>query len=108
MPVFGDVVLAAGGAYSAKPRPVLIFQSQDFNTGESVLVIPFTTTHNPNIITRLKIEPSKNNGLNKPCFLEIGKLSAISIACVGKRIGALNTAELEKAKGLAAKLLTLE
>jgi len=108
MPAFGEIVLAAGGTYSSKPRPVLVFQNQSFYTGESILVIPFTTLNNPNIKTRLSIVPTEQNGLNKLCYLEIDKLSAVNSACISSSLGRLEEVDLVKAKTIISKLLMIK
>ena len=43
---YGQIVLVAYGAYSSKPRPALIMQNPTYRTGNSVLVIPFTSQKN--------------------------------------------------------------
>jgi mRNA-degrading endonuclease toxin of MazEF toxin-antitoxin module len=102
---FGEVVLASGGTYSSKPRPVLVFQDPDIYTGESVIVIPFTTSSNPDIITRVSVKPTEKNGLDRNCFLEVDKLSAVNVACIGGHIGILERAALDEAASIARKLL---
>ena len=57
MPSYGDVALAAGGIYSSKPRPVLIVQNDQCFTGDSTMVIPFTSVHNPATGVRTAIRP---------------------------------------------------
>ena len=42
----GDILIVAKGLYTSKPRPVLVLQDPAFNTGESVIVVPFTSTRN--------------------------------------------------------------
>ena len=104
---FGDVAVAAGGAYSSKPRPVLVFQDTTIFTGESVVVIPFTSFKNPAIKTRLSITPTQDNGLDRACYLEVDKISAIDRSCIAGRIGRLTEKELEWARLCATKLLRL-
>jgi mRNA interferase MazF len=102
----GDIVLVAGGAYSSKPRPVLVIQNQKFKTGESVLVIPFTSVLNTEIDTRIAVPPSAHNGLDRNCFLEVDKMSAINISYVGSRIGKLESSLLHAAYLMAVKLIS--
>ena len=53
---FGAIVTAAGGAYSGKPRPVLITQNPSRRTGDSVIVMPFTSLPNPSVDTRVEVQ----------------------------------------------------
>jgi mRNA interferase MazF len=104
---FGAIVIVSGGAYTSKPRPVLVFQNEEFYTGESLIVIPFTTTSNEEIKTRIAISQTEQNGLDRDCFLEVDKLSAINTAHIGETVGMLETDLLDKAKSFARKLLML-
>ncbi|MDR2896665.1 MAG: type II toxin-antitoxin system PemK/MazF family toxin [Propionibacteriaceae bacterium] len=105
---FGSVVLAAGRPYSAKPRPVLIFQNDRFSTGESVVVIPFTNVLDPEAHYRVAVQPDGANGLTKPCWLEVDKISAIRRSAIGPTIGHLGDAQLERALTLAGQLMSAE
>ncbi|MBZ4508476.1 UNVERIFIED_CONTAM: type II toxin-antitoxin system PemK/MazF family toxin [Mycobacterium avium subsp. hominissuis] len=41
----GDIYIAAArGAYSSKPRPVVVVQDDRFDATASVTVVPFTTS----------------------------------------------------------------
>ncbi|MDR2163305.1 MAG: type II toxin-antitoxin system PemK/MazF family toxin [Clostridiales Family XIII bacterium] len=101
----GDIALVAGGAYSSKPRPVLIIQNPKYMTGESVIVIPFTSVGNDEIDTRIPVSPSAENGLDRDCFLEVDKISAIYASYINKRIGRLDESSLQDVFSLAAKLI---
>ncbi|MCL2464258.1 MAG: type II toxin-antitoxin system PemK/MazF family toxin [Micrococcales bacterium] len=103
---FGDVVLAAGGTYTSKPRPVLIFQNDTFSTGQSTVVIPFTSHDDPAAYYRLAIGPTPANGLDRPCWLEVDKVSAIRSTWLDKRIGRLENKALQAAMGLTRRLMS--
>jgi mRNA interferase MazF len=93
-PAFGAIVTAASGPYSSKPRPVLVVQNPLLTTGDSVVVIPFTSAPNDSITLRLAVEPTVANGLDRPCFLEIDKVSAIRADTLGAPVGHLDPAAL--------------
>ena len=103
----GDILIVAKGLYTSKPRPVLVLQDPAFNTGESVIVVPFTSTKNDAIDARIKVSPSKMNGLDRCCFLEVDKLSAINVAALGQRVGKLEEASLSALKRKAIELMGL-
>ena len=107
-PVFGEIVLAAGGIYSSKPRPVLVFQNQEVFTGESILVIPLTSVNNPEIQVRVAVKPSGQNGLDRDCYLEVDKLSAIKRVCISESIGVLEAEALLKVQEMLSVLLKQE
>ncbi|MDR1775607.1 MAG: type II toxin-antitoxin system PemK/MazF family toxin [Actinomycetes bacterium] len=107
MPVFGEIHTVSGGPYTSKPRPVLIFQDTSIYTGKSIIAIPFTSQKNPDITTRIAVKPSKENGLDRPCFLEVDKLSALNTKYLGEQIGALESSHLDATKQAVRKLLKL-
>jgi len=105
---YGDVVLAAGGVYTGKPRPVLVFQNGLAVTGESVIVIPFTTVDSALSEYRVPCQATECNGLRKNCYLEIDKLGAIRASWLGERVGTLELELLEQARYLACRLMSPE
>jgi mRNA-degrading endonuclease toxin of MazEF toxin-antitoxin module len=107
MPSYGDIVMVAGGSYTSKPRPVLVFQDMGINTGDSLLVIPFTSEENKDIETRVSVMPTDDNGLDRFCYLEVEKLSAIKKLYVSHSIGRLEPSTLEAVKHVASSLLML-
>jgi len=104
--VFGDIVLAAGGIYSSKPRPVLVFQNTLFPTGDSTVVVPFTSQENPDAHYRVAVSQTTTNGLDRECWLEVDKVSAIRTAWLGKTIGHLGNVELALVIELARQLMS--
>jgi mRNA interferase MazF len=104
----GAIVLVSAGQYVAKPRPALIIQDMDNPTGESVVVIHFTTTENPEIHLRVQVNPTKENGLDRPCFLEVDKISAIRRSTLSKTVGRLEKRHVQKVEEHLRALLSLQ
>ncbi|MDR0945686.1 MAG: type II toxin-antitoxin system PemK/MazF family toxin [Bifidobacteriaceae bacterium] len=94
-PSRGDIVTAAAGPYSSKPRPVLVIQDTGVHTGSSVVIIPFTSTANSSIAERVAVKQSSLNGLDRPCWLETDKISAIRSSAVGQTVGRLEPGLME-------------
>jgi len=103
---YGDIVLAAGGTYSSKPRPVLIFQNDAWPTGESTIVIPFTSQEDGSAHYRVVVAPDGTNGLDRRCWLEIDKLGAIRTAWLGKYVGRLDDEKLSVCATLVRELMS--
>jgi mRNA interferase MazF len=86
----GDIWTASGGKdYAGKPRPVVIVQSDKFDSLESVTVCPFTTDATNAPLIRLLVSPSKSNGLMTVSRVMVDKVTTMSKAKLGKRIGRL-------------------
>ena len=91
----GEVYTAAArGAYSGKPRPVLIVQDDRFDATASVTVCPFTTNPVDAPLIRIRIEPSDANGLDRPSSLMVDKITTMPRASLGGRLGRLRDDEL--------------
>lgn len=93
----GEVWTAAGGKdYAGKPRPVVIIQDDRFSATASVTVCAFTTDPTDAPLIRLDIAPSDANGLREPSRLMIDKLTTIARSKLGRRIGRLDPAEIQR------------
>jgi len=103
---YGEIVTANEGAYSTKPRPVLIMQNPQFSTGSSVIVAPLTSAQNDEVNTRIAVLPNRENGLDRACFVEVDKISAIRASAIGTSVGHLEEDTLAKVTALAIALIS--
>ena len=86
----GEIWTAAGGAdYGGKPRPVVIVQDDRFTAIGSITVCAITSNPTEAPLLRLAIEPTESNGLEKTSRLMVDKITTISRAKLGRRIGRL-------------------
>jgi len=91
----GDVYTAAArGAYSGKPRPVVIVQDDRFDATASVTVCPLTTNPVDAPLTRIAVEPSPSTGLDQPSRLMVDKLTTMPRANLHAHLGRLPDADL--------------
>lgn len=91
----GEVhVAAAQGAYTGKPRPVVIVQDDRFDATASVTVCPLTTNPVDAPLTRITIEPSASNGLERQSRIMIDKVTTMPRAGLGERLGRLHDDDL--------------
>ena len=82
------------GPYTGKPRPVVIVQDDRFDATSSVAVCPFTTNPVDAPLVRLPIEPSDDNGLDRPCSLMVDKVTTVPRSSLGDQLGRLRDDEL--------------
>lgn len=86
----GDVYTAAArGAYTGKPRPVVIVQDDRFDATASVTVCPLTTNPVEAPLARIRVDPDPGNGLGQPTSLMVDKLTTMPRANLGERLGRL-------------------
>lgn len=91
----GDIyVAAARGAYTGKPRPVVIVQDDRFDATASVTVCPLTTHPVDAPLTRIDIAPSATTGIQQESYLMVDKITTMPRVNVRERLGRLSDTEL--------------
>ena len=102
----GEVWTLQDRNYASKARPVVIVQS-DENPFDSIILCLLTSFDSENILTRVKITPNSENGLEKISYVMTEKLVAVEKTMLGKRIGNLSSKEMSCIAGKLAKLLEI-
>lgn len=101
----GEVWTLRDDRYASKARPVVIVQSDDVVGFDSVVLCLLTTYDSSQIPTRVRIEPTRENGLEKTSYVMTEKIASVSRSLLGKRIGRIEEASMaEIAKQLAIVL----
>jgi mRNA interferase MazF len=104
----GEVWTVSGGPdYAGKPRPVVIIQSDRFDTRDSVTICPFTSDPTEAPLLRLDIAPSGANGLRTASRIMIDKVTTVPRAKLDSRIGLLNDADLTRLNRAVVTFLAL-
>jgi mRNA interferase MazF len=93
--------------YAAKARPVVIVQANLENDFDSVILCLFTTFESENISTRVKINPTSENGLEKTSYVMTEKIITVEKTMLGKHIGNLASNEMHLIAGKLAKILEI-
>jgi mRNA interferase MazF len=89
------VVVAARGAYTGKPRPALVVQSDLFNpTHASVTVCPITSDCVDAPLFRLTLPPGARTGLRAVSQVMIDKIVSVPRSAVTGEIGECNAGEV--------------
>lgn len=86
--------VAGGGDYTGKPRPAVIIQDDHFDATGSITLCVFTSDPTDAPLLRLLVEPTANNGLKSPSRLMVDKITTVSKARLGQRIGLLADEDL--------------
>ena len=80
--------------YASKARPVVIIQSDQYNSFDSVILCLFTTFDSSDIRTRVLIKASSHNGLFKDSYVVTDKIVTVDKSILGELIGCLNDDEM--------------
>lgn len=91
----GDIhIAAARGAYTGKPRPVVLVQDDRFDATASVTVCPLTTDPVEAPLTRIVLEPSEVTGIEQSSRIMVDKITTVPRANVRNRLGRLADVDL--------------
>jgi mRNA interferase MazF len=92
------VVVAARGAYTGKPRPAVVVQSDLFNpTHSSVTVCPITSDIIDAPLFRLTLPPGSRTGLRRVSQVMLDKIVSVPRGAIAEEIGECDARELEAA-----------
>jgi mRNA interferase MazF len=91
----GEIWTASGGRdYAGKPRPVVILQSDRFDALDSITICPFTTDPTDAPLMRIAVVPNEGNGLKDASRIMVDKITTVSKAKLGARIGRLRDVDM--------------
>jgi mRNA interferase MazF len=93
----GDVVIVATrGAYTGRPRPALVVQSDTFNpTHASITVCPITSDCVDAPLFRVSLPAGRRTGLDVPSQVMVDKVVSVPREAIGRAIGRTESIELD-------------
>ena len=86
----GDLVTVAMAGDFGKPRPALVIQSDAFPRTGTVTVFLLSSTLVDAPLIRLTVQPTPQNGLNRPSQIQIDRAMSVRREKVGPPIGHLD------------------
>ena len=86
----GDLVTVAMQGDFGKPRPALVIQADPFNEHATVTVLPLTGTLVAAPLLRITLQPSAENGLQKPSQVMVDKAMTVKRDKVGPVFGRID------------------
>jgi len=86
----GDFVTIAMQGDFGKPRPALVIQADQFNENATVTVLPVTSTLVTAPLLRIAVQPSPENGLQKPSQVMVDKAMTVKRDKVGPSFGRID------------------
>lgn len=102
------VVVAAKGAYTGKPRPALVVQSDLFNpTHGSITICPITSDCVDAPLFRIALPPGERTGLRRPSQIMIDKVASVPRSAVADQVGRCDETEMEAAGEALRRWLAL-
>lgn len=106
----GDiVVVAARGAYAAKPRPAVVVQDDLFNpTHASVTICPITSDCVDAPLFRPSLPPGTRTGLREMSQVMVDKIVSVPREAARDVVGRCSEAEVEAVDAALRRWLHLE
>ncbi|MFZ2853071.1 MAG: type II toxin-antitoxin system PemK/MazF family toxin [Rhodocyclaceae bacterium] len=83
----GDFVSIAMQGDFGKPRPALVIQADQFGEHATVTVLPVTSTLLAAPLLRVTVQPSVDNGLQKPSQVMLDKAMTVKRDKIGPSFG---------------------
>lgn len=103
----GEIWTMRDDLYASKARPVVIIQSDDVSGFDSVVLCLLTTFDSSTIPTRVRVEPSPQNGLKNVSYVMTEKIASVSRGMLGAKIGVLERETMQAASKNVALVLGL-
>ena len=103
----GEIWTMRDDLYASKARPVVIVQSDEIVGFDSVVLCLMTTFECSGMPTRVRVEPSEENGLDRTSFVMTDKIASVSRGMLGKRIGILERDRMDEVAEKLALVLGL-
>ena len=91
----GEIWSLRDKQYASKARPVVIVQSDEHQSFDSLILCLLTTFDSTDIKTRVLIKPSKGNGLLQNSYVMTDKIVTVDKAQLGERIGFLSAKDMK-------------
>lgn len=101
----GDLVTIAMQGDFGKPRPALVVQANQFSENGSVTVLPVTSTLVAAPLLRVTVQPSAENGLQKPSQVMVDKAMTVKRDKVGPAFGHIDADALVEVERCLAVFL---
>lgn len=86
----GDFVTIAMQGDFGKPRPALVIQAEQFNEHATVTVLLVTGTLVAAPLLRVTVQPSADNGLQKPSQVMVDKTMTVKRDKLGQPFGRID------------------
>ena len=101
----GDFVTIAMQGDFGKPRPALVIQASQFDEHTTVTVLPVTSTLVAAPLLRITVQPSTENGLQKPSQVMVDKAMTVKREKLGQLLGCIDADALVEVERCLAVFL---
>ena len=104
----GEIWTLRDDGYASKARPVVVVQNQEVTEFNSIILCLLTSFDSSGMPSRVRVEPTPQNGLEKPSYVMADKIVSVDRNLLGVRIGILSEHELKEIDAAIAYMLGLK
>jgi mRNA interferase MazF len=90
------LIVSTGGGLRGKPRPAVVVQESRFDFAETIIVVPLTSYEIDEELAMPLLLPDEGNGLAEASRFMTHRMGAIPKSDVGRVIGLLSKADMER------------
>ena len=90
----GEIWTLQDRNYASKARPVVVIQSDKHDSFDSVILCLFTSFESGAISTRVPVEPTAENGLQKKSYVMTDKIVTVDKNMLGNRVWVLSDEDM--------------
>ncbi|HNE61189.1 MAG TPA: type II toxin-antitoxin system PemK/MazF family toxin [Ottowia sp.] len=101
----GDLVTVAVQGDFGKPRPALVIQADAFSTHGSITLLPVSSQIVAAPLLRITVQPSAENGLQKPSQVMVDKTLTVRRDKIGPAFGRIDANTLVEVERCLALFL---
>lgn len=104
----GEVWTLRDDGYASKARPVIVIQDEDVAAFDSIILCLLTTFDSDHMETRVSIEPSNANGLERRSYAMTDKIVTVEKGLLGQCIGRISAEDMVKISAELMRILGLK
>lgn len=103
----GEVWTLRDDGYASKARPVIVIQDENVATFDSIILCLLTTFDSEHLETRVSVDPSNDNGLERLSYAMTDKIVTVDKKLLGQCIGRLSDEDMANISAGLALILGL-
>ena len=103
----GEVWTLRDDGYASKARPVIVIQDEDVAAFDSIILCLLTTFDSDHLETRVSIEPSSANGLERRSYAMTDKIVTVEKGLLGQCIGRVSSEDMIRISAELMRILGL-
>lgn len=101
----GEVWTLRDDGYASKARPVVVVQDETVAEFDSIILCLLTSYDSDGMSTRVRVEPTEQNGLNKTSYIMADKIVSVDKSLLGDCIGSIDENTLDRVSQSLALIL---